>query len=336
MTFSGRFVLNLVDFAALKGVERGMLLDLTGHSAAELMQEDLRLQSKVYNAVVERAVALSGDPLFGLHAGEYLNLSAAGLISQITQTSRTVKEALDYCCEFAALGCRAMHMTFSESNGRYRLVFIPDPAWQQESAISVRQTIDGTFAFTLREFHALTRYKHYPLAIQCSYEQPASSAEYERVYGCRPAWGQAQNAMIFDADHINQPIVTSDYNLLRLLVAFANEKMAAIAGEEAFVTVVKRSVINMVKPEFPGIDEVAANLNISVRTLQRKLREEGHTFKEIIDELRREFAFSYLRRPELHIAEIAYLLSYADASAFIRSFKRQTGLTPQVWRQRNC
>ncbi|NRA12289.1 MAG: helix-turn-helix transcriptional regulator [Crocinitomicaceae bacterium] len=86
------------------------------------------------------------------------------------------------------------------------------------------------------------------------------------------------------------------------------------------------------KPELPTVDKVSSHLNISSRTLQRKLKEEGNTYKDLIDELKLDFAISYLNQPELNILEITYLLNYADASAFNRSFKRWTGKTPSEHR----
>ncbi len=176
MTFSGRFLLGLIGYASARGVLAQELISLTGLSEEELSKEDSRVESEVYNRVIEHAVELTGDPYFGLHAGEYLNLSASGLIGQITQTSRTVKEALDYCCEFASLGCRALPMALQEKGDHYQLSFIPDPLWLQQSPISVKQTIDGTLAFTIREFHALTQRKHYPISATFHFKRPSNAS----------------------------------------------------------------------------------------------------------------------------------------------------------------
>ena len=89
----------------------------------------------------------------------------------------------------------------------------------------------------------------------------------------------------------------------------------------------------MVKPQFPTVQQVADHLNVSVRTLQRKLKQEGFTFQEVMDQLRKDFAMDYLSRPELSVGEVAFLLSYAETSAFSRAFKRWTGMTPVEYRE---
>ena len=117
-----------------------------------------------------------------------------------------------------------------------------------------------------------------------------------------------------------------------MLVSHAEEKLQDFSRSNGFYHTVKRSIVNLVRPEFPTIDQVAGHLNMSVRTFQRKLKVEGYSFKELIDELRQEFAIGYLKKEELSVSEIAYLLNYSDASTFIRSFKRWMGVTPREYR----
>jgi AraC-like DNA-binding protein len=80
-----------------------------------------------------------------------------------------------------------------------------------------------------------------------------------------------------------------------------------------------------------SIDDVAANFNLSSRTLQRKLREEGSSFKEIVDKVRKELALQYLKDKNNQIKDVAYSLGYNESSAFVRAFKRWTGTTPSLY-----
>ncbi len=333
MTFSGRFLYDMIDFASFQGLDRAALLDICGLPVEELYKEDCRVTAEVYNRVVETCIKWSGNEYFGLHLGEFLNLSAAGLISQITQTSRTVKEALEFCCEFASLGCRALPMELEERENDYRLSFTPDELWWQDSPVAVRQTVDGMVAFALREFHTLTRQLYFPVDIHYFGPAPSGAEEYQRVFNCPVRFEQEGFAVFFEKAQIELPILTSNYDLLRVLVAHAEEKVRQIQQDEGYYGIVRKSILHLVKPEFPSVQQVAANLNISTRTLQRRLQQEGHTYQQILDNLRREFAMKYLKNPDLSIKEIAYLLSYADATTFIRSFRRWTNQSPQQYRE---
>lgn len=332
MAFNGRFVVNISQLAAKQGADFGELLALSGKPYEELCTEECTLDDDAYNKVLEAAVEQTGDSFFGLHAGENLNLAAAGLIGQITQTSETVKQALEYCCQFANLGCSALPLELIEKKDHYQVTLTPNQLWMKKSYLAMRHTADGVIAFSIREFQSLTREKYNPIEVHVIWDKPENISEYERVLGCPIRFNQEQIAILFDPSHIESKVVTSDYNLLRILVSHAQEKNASLESKNGFVSLVKQSVINLVKPEFPTIEQVAGHLNVSLRTLQRRLKEEGFTFKQLIDELRKDFAISYLKRPDLSIGDVAYLLSYSDVSAFTRSFKRWTGKNPTDFR----
>jgi len=333
MTFSGRFVLNIIQFAAQQGADFQKLLSISGGSIEELSNEEFRVEASIYNAVIEAALKNTQDHALGLHIGEHLSLSAAGLIYQIVQTSSTVEEALQYCCDFANLGCRALPLSLRKTKDEMIVELIPDPIWAESSAASVHHTADGILAFTLREFQNLTLQKHQPTAVHTPYGTRENRVEYERVFKCPVIYSSDIISMHFKLEHVQEPIITSDYNLLQVLVSHAEEKLQDIEGEAGFTSVVKRSIMNMVKPKFPTIEEVAASLNLSVRSFQRKLKEYEKTYKDLLDEVRLDLAKSYLKKPELSIGEIAYLLDYSEPSAFIRSFKRWTGKTPTQHKQ---
>jgi len=333
MAFNGRFVLNIAHYASRLGVDLDRLVELSGHSMAYLEKEDATIQNQAYNSVIETAVAESCDPFFGLHVGESQNLSAVGLILQISQSSETVKQALHYCCEFANLGCSALPLTLVEEQNHYKVRMKADSLWLEQSPIAVRHTAEGVLCFSIREFHSLTREKHQAIAVHLPWKRPKDDiSEYSRILGCPVLFNQAEIALLLQKKHVEDKVITSDHALLQILVAHAHAKSAQIEQLSGFSAAVKQSVISLIKPAFPSIEQVAHHLNLSLRTLQRRLKEEGYTFKKLIDELRKDFAFSYLKRPDLSITEIAFLLDYADTSAFSRSFKRWTGQSPISYR----
>ncbi len=335
MQFRARFIANIIQFSTQQGVDRRKLLAIVDKSMEELCVEDLMLEAPVYNSIVEKASEWSGDDLFGFHLGDYLSLSAAGLIVQIAQSSGTVLEALHYMVEYANLGCQALPFQLKELADEWELSVRPNNLWQEQSPISVRHTMDGTIVFTIREFQTLTRQKYHPKRIHFSYPKPVKYTEYEQLFNCPIRFNQEVTAIYLDKKQVQEKVVTSDYRLLQLLIRYAQEKLAAMEGELGFSTIVKQSIINLVKPQFPTIEQVAANLNVSVRTLQRRLKEEGFTYKTVLDELRKEFALDYLKNKDLSVKEIAYLLDYAEPSSFIRSFKRWMGKSPSAYRSEN-
>lgn len=332
MAFNGKFLLNMVHFARQKGAGFQELISETGFTSEELSMEDCVLDNETYNRTIEQAVKMSGDPYFGLHAGESMNLSAAGLIVQLVQTCKTVKQALDLCCQYANLGCSVLPMNLINTGKDYKLTLVPDNLWRSNSEMAFRQTVEGVLAFTIREFHSLTRMKHSPVAVKLPWEAPDNPSEYIRVFGCPVFYNKEEIAIVLNREHVEAEVISANYELMQVLLRFAEEKSAKISSGRSFSDLVKQSVVNLMGSRFPTLEQVAGHLHVSVRTLQRRLNDENNNFKNLTDQLRREFALRYIDRNDINISEIAYMLGYNEVSSFTRSFKRWTGNSPRDYR----
>lgn len=334
MAFRANFVKNIIHFAAQRGAVLTELLDILDCDALGDLDEEERIFDRhQYEAVVEAAVAQTGDPHIGLHMGECMSLSAAGVIVQIAQNSRTVREALEYTVAFANLGCRELPFHLTELEQSWELSLRPDPEWVRQCPISARQTMDGMMVFTLREFQSITLQKYEPVSVHFSYVQEDAQAEYRRIFQCPVRLDRPGTAMYLQKEHVADRVVGSDYALLQLLVRYAENKLEQTTVDQDFSNRVRKTILHMAHPQFPTIRQAAANLNVSVRTLQRRLKEEGFTYQELIDELKKQFALDYLRHEHLSVREIADSLDFAEASSFIRTFNRWFGVSPQLYRE---
>ena len=90
----------------------------------------------------------------------------------------------------------------------------------------------------------------------------------------------------------------------------------------------RRVVLGAIAQGEPEVAAVARSLATSERSLQRRLQEEGTSFREVVDDARKQLAVGYLGDRRLAVSEVAYLLGYSEAGAFVRAFKRWTGKTP--------
>jgi AraC-like DNA-binding protein len=82
-----------------------------------------------------------------------------------------------------------------------------------------------------------------------------------------------------------------------------------------------------------GAEEVCRHIGVSCSTMQRRLREEGLSFQDVLDDTRKDLAIRYLSKSALSNSEVAYMLAYQDQGSFFRSFRRWTGTTPEKFRR---
>ena len=104
-------------------------------------------------------------------------------------------------------------------------------------------------------------------------------------------------------------------------------------SDENFIERVRLAIQQQLTGRRPTIDDIADALHISIRTLQRRLQEEGFSFQRVLEEARQQLARHYLNNSVLELNEAAYLLGYEDSNSFVRAFRTWEGVPPARWRE---
>ncbi|GAB3329106.1 AraC family transcriptional regulator [Larkinella ripae] len=323
-----RFVLSLLAYAAQKDVAPERLCHLSGLDLDGLKgKPEVAVTSKQVSDLWLNAVHLTGDPLFGLHFGESLQLAALGVVGQLVQSCATVGEALTQAAGAVHLITDLVRMEISHTGRAFTIRFVPDAQRAQEQAPVLRQVLEFLMVFTLHEADGLTLQKIRPRTVTLSYER-SNPAEYERVLRCEIGQKPGDYSLEFENRYWNEPILTAHYELQRLLLKKVAEQNRAFESATAFRERIRHFLLTNAYLGIPTLEQMAANLNTSARSLQRRLQEEGVTYQEIADSVRKTLALNYLSSGRYPVKEISYILGYNELSAFSRAFKRWTGTTP--------
>ena len=163
---------------------------------------------------------------------------------------------------------------------------------------------------------------------------PRRLEKYERLFGCPLFFGQSKDLLYFDSACLAWPVVHTQHSLgeflatapYQLLIMENNSRGDNLSAQ------VKAMLGHDFSGGFPGFEAVSRALNMSAPTLRRRLKREGTTYQQLKDEARREAAILCLDRPGLSVSEVALQMGFTDPSAFHRSFKKWTGLTPGQFR----
>ncbi len=127
------------------------------------------------------------------------------------------------------------------------------------------------------------------------------------------------------------PLRKTDLELNKVLMEHAQ----SLLTQQSFTSpmeVIKDYVIKNLPTHVPDLDEVAAYLNLSVRSAQRKLNEYGTSYSQVLDAIRKELALTYLRQTSNSVLYVSERLGFSEQSAFQRAFKRWTNTTPRRYR----
>ena len=171
-----------------------------------------------------------------------------------------------------------------------------------------------------------------PDSIRFTHGKPADPEPYRRYFGCALEFGQLQAGMRFPADWLDLPVLHADPDLHALML----DRARALQAAQPVTGVWSRQVLAVLPDLLPRqqatMPEVAARLNVSERSLRRRLAEEGESFQDLLQEQRRQLACHYLRNERLGLLDIALLLGYAEHSAFSTAFRQWYGVTPGQFR----
>jgi AraC-like DNA-binding protein len=155
---------------------------------------------------------------------------------------------------------------------------------------------------------------------------------YESHFRCPVKFKARQNALIFSKSDIELPFVTYNADLLATFAPQLEVELTEQLAQKSFAEQAKGILKQVLAGQRPGIQDLARELHLSTRTLQRRLTETGITFQRLLDEARRELARHYLLHSSRELNETAYLLGYEDANSFFRAFHQWEGTSPGQWR----
>jgi AraC-like DNA-binding protein len=138
----------------------------------------------------------------------------------------------------------------------------------------------------------------------------------------------ASTSVTFSAADAERPFLTANDEMWRVFEPELRRRMADLDRVESTTDRVRAALLELLPAGRADAAAVARRLALSSRTLQRRLASEGITFQGVLDRTRLALAHHYLDRPDVTVAEVAFLLGYDEPSSFYRAFHRWSGTTP--------
>lgn len=168
---------------------------------------------------------------------------------------------------------------------------------------------------------------------RCAGPQPRFMAGIRHFFRCPVEYGQSVNSVTFSARHLESALVRNEEDLSEFLKLAPYYMVIEPQASTVSITHRIRHILgDDFRRELPSFEELTGLLNMSARTLRRRLEKEGTSYQRIKDNARRDMAISMLSRDGLTVSEVAELVGFSDPSAFHRSFKKWTGQSPGSYR----
>ena len=315
-------------YAARRGVDVAPLLTQAGLTQGEI--EDRSATIGVINQIkfVDLVAAKLGDELLGFHLAEDFDFREIGLLYYVAASADTFGGALSRVERYIKIQNDGVDIQVIKGKTlRVRLHYTG-----VARHTDVHQ-IGSLIALMIRIGRHLTGHTLKPTRVRIMHHIHGGKSELENLLDADVEDGTRVDEVEFPAASWDLPIVSADPYLHRVCVQSCEEALARRGLKQTPLKVQVENAIAALLPHGQARhDRVATELGMSSRTLARRLATEGASFTEILAEVRSALADRYLADRTLPISQIAWLLGYAEISAFTRAFHRWTGMVPSAAR----
>jgi AraC-like DNA-binding protein len=326
--------IRLAPFASVPAILRELgheprpVLAAAGLSMEAISDPDMIVPFATIGRLFGECLAVTQCEHFGLLVGQRARLGSLGLVGFTMQSARDVGAALSNLARYHRLHDRGAQISVesdSEVASVYYSVIAP-------GMVALDQVNDCAVAIGCSVLRDLCGPGWKPLRVLLARKYPKKIQPYQKFFRCPLHFDAQRSGLVFQRRWLGQAPIGADALLYRHVIREAHEldDQAHISAGN-FLSLVR----TLLSERQCGQSEVSALLGIDRRTLGRRLRSEGTTFRKELESARFGRAKALLADPAIRSAEIAARLGYADASAFVHAFKRWAGVSPGEWRKAN-
>jgi AraC-like DNA-binding protein len=287
-----------------------------------LTEGDFPLPGAQVIEFLEQAARQSGDESFGIRLGWRQTLAVLGPVWLLLESAATVGELLRDLAKYFSLHTRGAAVTAKSTPHGMRITYSVMAGLPMKDV----QTIELGFALLCKELRPLAPRGWEPARMEFRHGAPRSLKLHRLAFGQRLAFNQPENALIIQPDLLAIRLATGSPDKHRHIEHALVH--ASTADPKDLILHVEEIVRAMLPYSDCTVAQVAIALNLSERTLQRRLLDVGESFVAVRDRVRADLACRFLRQSALAQSEIADILGYSDVTAFSRAFRRWYGMPP--------
>lgn len=276
--------------------------------------------------LLDRCVEVTHCAHFGLLVGQTAGLSTMGVVGFLVQSAPSVREGLRLGTQHYRLQNPYAVSLFVESGPFASVSF----ASLQAGEWNPTQIVDVAVAAMFNMVRSLCGSQWQATEIHFAHARPKNIAPYRLFFRTPLVFDAADSGLVFASQWLDRRLSSAD-PLLHLMMKQRASELESLFREDV-ASQVRRMLPSMVTTRSASADRAAGNLGLNVRTLNRRLADEGTSFMRLRDEVRYSIARQLLQGSRMPASEIAFHLGYANAGAFTVAFERWSGLAPAKWR----
>lgn len=313
------------------GLDNSAISSVLNIDLEELNRPTSTISSDILGSYIELIINKSCNYRLGLERGFSVPVTIAGMMYKLYENCSNLKEVF----EKSDVHTPAINPLYKYINSTDKNIFIHrivvDEEFAQKYPLASRQLYESQLGISLQILYSLTGKRIRPIEIHTIYEQEGDSDMLSQYFKCPIRYATNNFAMLFDSSILDFPVLTADNKLLVVV-----EKLIDEMGESEqnlnLSVIIRKYLLQSLSGITVDLKMVARNLNLSERTLQRRLRQENTSFREILNDIRVELSRKYMK-DDVPFIEIAFLLGFDSQSAFNKFFQKHFKQQPSIFKK---
>lgn len=322
----GQVFVRLVE---IHGVDAHALLREAGVDPALLRDPAARLPSRLMDTVSANAAAMISDPAFALRAARCWHPSNLGVLGHAWLASSTLRTGLKRLERFGRILGEKAQLKITDSRDGLRFAYDHRRRDPLLSAVGTDFAMSLVLDLCRMNYGAALR----PVEVRLTRARPVDIEPYRHFYGCPIHFHSNENSFLLAPRVACELLSTANRQLAGTLDGILAAQLAALDKNNIPARCMSNLLDQLTSGE-PSAQEMAKQLHMSRRTLQRKLAESNTTYQQLVDDTRRDLALRYMDDAGKSITDVTFLLGFSGQSAFTRAFRRWTGISPSAYRER--
>lgn len=319
-----------IDSYGLDSVE---LFAKAGMNHSRLRDPGARFSYAAVTRLWTLALELTGDPCIGLTVAKLWHPTTLHALGYSWFASNTLREAFERMRRYTRFLNTAANgaMQIDESGEYYAVVL--DPSRMKPTPAPV--ALDAGLAMILNMSRGAYGENFHPLRVSFQHDKPADSESVKRFnefFKAPVAFSQPETALWLDPEMVREPLGSANPELARVNDRIVTDYLANLDRSDVTMRV-RAELIERLPTGQISEEGIASAINVSQRSLQRRLKEQGMSFSQLLENTRKELGLQYVRDPQHSFNEIAFLLGFAEPGNFSRAFKRWHGKSPTQYRE---
>lgn len=311
------------------GIEASRLLEGTTLENGWLDSEESYITYPDYIRLIRNALDVTKDSSLGLKLGQTVNLAMFGTFGYALMSSRTLEDAADVFLKYQDLPGQLTRISKRQGDSEWVILFEPLYPFEDQALVYAMEEVLSTtyygMSFLVNQKIGLTE-------ICLKYPEPGHARLYEEMFHCPVRFLASENRMRLDARFFNLPVFTANRSVYEYCTTFCEEMLKGLKKSDLFVDQIRNIIMSSIG-RFQKIGEMAKELGISTRSLNRRLQERNTSYKRIMNEVRSDLSKRYLENTNLSIDQIANLVGFSETTTFRKAFKLWTGRSPSKHRK---